>query len=63
VGAGVFSTILYEMTKDKEKRISIFKAYLVEIKDRWFSSAKRIVSTIGVFFIPFIYAFTCIAAF
>lgn len=51
------------MTKNKDKSVSIFKAYLIEIKDRWFSSSKRVLSTIGVLFIPFIYAFTCIAAF
>ncbi|MDR1234973.1 MAG: hypothetical protein LBJ97_02695 [Mycoplasmataceae bacterium] len=51
------------MKKDKEKSVSIFKAYLIEIKDRWFSSSKRIMSTVGVLFIPFIYAFTCIAAY
>jgi putative membrane protein len=53
------------MEKDEKdlNKHSIFKAFLVEIKDRWFSSRKRILKTIGVFLIPFLYGFVCIAAF
>jgi hypothetical protein len=50
--------------KSKPKKdVSLFKAYLVEIRDRWFSSRKRILKTVGVFTIPLIYGGVCIAAF
>jgi putative membrane protein len=45
------------------KKTNSFHQAWLEIKERLFSSKTRILKTIGMCIVPFIYAFICIAAF
>jgi hypothetical protein len=48
---------------ENTKKASVLKLFLIEIKDRLFSSPKRIMKACGVLIMPLVYAFICSAAF